>query len=178
MDSIDLNALAEEIWNEGLRNSFFGKFIGTTPDKPIQIVEDLNKKFGDFIVIPTEPEILSQNLTANEWVKKMNSAPKELWIWLDKKILKKEDFIISDFTQETLIDTVKNFFADSVSNEFDKIIHAELESNSTSKERMKTGDFSMILAFCDKPDLISELHDYKFRIGFQFYRTLGVKQLI
>ena len=80
MDSIDLNALAEEIWNEGLRNSFFGKFIGTTPDKPIQIVEDLNKKFGDFIVIPTEPEILSQNLTANEWVKKMNSAPKELWI--------------------------------------------------------------------------------------------------
>ncbi|MBR6013037.1 MAG: hypothetical protein IK062_04545 [Selenomonadaceae bacterium] len=178
MNNGDLNVLAEEIWNDGLGSSFFGKFIGTTQDKPIQIIEDLNKDFGDFVIIPTEPKISSQNLTADEWVKKMNSAPKELWIEINEEILITDEFVARDFTPETLKNTVKNFFSDSVANRLDKIIHNELRANSTTEEKIESGDFSMILAIGDKLDLVSEPRDYNNKIGFQFYRAVGVKQLV
>ena len=174
MTNFDENTLAEEIWNEGVKNSFFVKNY----KKNIEILEYPNKKFGDFVVIPTEPEISSQNLTANEWVKKMNSAPKELWIGINEEILITDEFVARDFTPETLKDTVKNFFSDSVANRLDKIIRNELKANSTTAEKIEARDFSMILAIGDKLDLRTEPRDYKNKIGFQFYRAVGVKQLI
>lgn len=174
MVNIDKNALAKEIWDEGLKNSFFGKFIG----KSIQIVENVDKKFGDFVVIPTEPEISNQDLTADEWSKKINSAPKELRIGINEKILITVEFVARDFTLETLKDTVKNFFSNSIANRLDKIIRNEFRANSTTTEKIESGDFSMVLAVGDKPYLVSEPRDYKNKIGFQFYRAVGVKQII
>ena len=77
-----------------------------------------------------------------------------------------------------LKNTVKNFFSDSVANRLDKIIHNELRANSTTEEKIESGDFSMILAIGDKLDLVSEPRDYNNKIGFQFYRAVGVKQLV
>lgn len=173
MKNIDEKILAQEIWEEGVKNSFFLKNY----KKNIEVLEYPNKEFGYFVVIPTEPEISSQNLNADEWLKKMNSAPKDLRIELKEEILITDEFVARNFTAETLVDTVKDFFSDSISNRLDKIIRKELESNSTTAEKIETGDFSMILVVGGKPDLISEPRDYKNRIGFQFYRAVGVKQI-